>query len=587
MLRAVPAGDSTDYAPGSPSPYAGPVLDIGQNYNVAVPSGRNSGKYEYYYLWVSQAAGAFDYASLGGCSIGQSYSYDPVTFGGAASALAPSESLDYCNAWFSNANGGAGSTITPTRSELQVDGVDGFLAGNAWSLMGNTGAGKPGFPSLTYSYSIDPATGDLTLNETDQVVRCSPGGLYPPTAASCTSFAPTGVQVTMHIMQDHAGRVASVVQTFSSTDGAAHRVDLLEDNDFFHRNSDGELNFPWTGAGMTPYTIAGQTLPGPSSPGPGSFFVKGSASTPDGGEATPQGAVTFSNPPTSETIVATTNNSNHLSWVELHYVLTIPGSGSVPLAFTYSDGYLAGQVAAEAGAAERAWSPTISITAPRAGIDTAQRSVTASGVAADETGLSAVTINGQGVPVGTGGSWSAPVSLNPGANTITAVAKNVFGSTSQAQTTVIYVPPPALSSARQAYRRWREPARRRGHGPGGRGPGGRPGPPGPVGTAFAYTLNEPAQVRFVFTEQVPGRRSGRSCVAPNRRNRGHRGCLRTVTLGSQVSWGGSGTNRSAFRGVLANGHRLPPGRYTVTISATTPSTGVQSPPVRLRFTILP
>jgi hypothetical protein len=573
VLRAVPAGDKTDYPPGSAAPFAGPVLNIGQISNHAVASGPNAGKLEYYFLWVSQPSGAFDYASLGGCSIGQSYSYDPVTLGRALDAA--SNSLDYCNAWFNWENGGVGSTVSPTRSELQVDGVDAYLPGNAWMLSGKTAANLPGYPSLTYSFGIDPSTGDLTLDETDQVVRCSPGGLFPPDSAHCSSFAPTGVQVSMHIVQDQNGRVAKVVQRFSSTDGGPHSVDLLEDNEFFHRNGDGELNFPWTGAGMTPYTTVGQVLPGPAAAGPGSFFVKGSAATPDGSEATPQGAVTFSNPPTSETIVATTSNSNHLSWVELHYALTIPASGSVPLGFTYANGYLAGQAATDAGAAEAAFRPTISIAAPRSGLDTPQRIVTVSGAAGDGTALTGVTVNGRAVPMGAGGAWSAPVSLTPGLNTISAVATNAFGNTAQAQTTVVYVPPPAIRSLRQAHKRWREPRRRRGRG----------GPP--VGTTFSYALNEPAQVKFVFTEQVRGRRIGGSCVAQNRRNRSHRSCPRTITVGTHVVSAGAGLNRYAFRGVMRGGRTLAPASYTVTVVAITPSTGIQSAPARLRFTIVP
>jgi hypothetical protein len=161
----------------------------------------------------------------------------------------------------------------------------------------------------------------------------------------------------------------------------------------------------------------------------------------------------------------------------------------------------------------------------------------------------------------------------------------VFGNTAQSQTTVVYVPAPAIGSLRQAHKRWREPSRGR---PGPRRPGGPGGYRGaPIGTTFAYTLNEPAQVRFVFTEQVPGRRSGRSCVAQNRRNRRHAKCMRTIMLGTHLASAVAGMNRWAFRGVTPGGRKLAPGSYTVTLVATTPSTGVQSTPARLRFTIVP
>ena len=211
VLRAVNAGDTTDYAPGTSSPFTGPTLAIDHVENRPVSGGPNSGDLESYYLYASQLQGGFDYDSLGDCSISDSYIYDPVTFA--------STTLDFCNAWFWWENGGGGTPFaTPTRSELQVDGADAYVAGNVGAI-GPFGSTDSGFPSLAYSYSIDPATGNLTLDETDEVVRCSPGGVFPPTSTSCASLAPTGVQVKMHIVQSHDGRVATVTQYFSSTDG--------------------------------------------------------------------------------------------------------------------------------------------------------------------------------------------------------------------------------------------------------------------------------------------------------------------------------------------------------------------------------
>jgi hypothetical protein len=581
VLRAVPAGDNTDYPPGSASPYSGPVVNLGQATQTTVAGGPNAGKLEYYYLYNSQPVGAFEYASLGGCSISESYNYDPVTYGGLTQFN--TESLDFCNAWFSWANGGTkAGQAPPTRSELRVDGLDAYVAGNAFGINGLSTFNNPGFPDLSYSYSVDPTTGNLSLDETDEVVRCSPGGLFPPTSSSCSSFVPTGIQVTMHIVQNQSGRVAEVVQRFQSTDGAAHTVDLLEDNDFYHRNHDGELNFPWTGGGMQPYTVPGQDLPGPSASGPGSFYVRGSASVPDGSELAPQGQVTFSNPPAGETIVATTNNSVNaspsaaISWVDLHYLLTVPAGGSVPLGFSYSNGYSSAQTLSDAASAQANFRPTVSIASPQSGIDTARPVIGVSGTAADATGLSDVTVNGHAVTVGANGIWNAIVGLSPGLNTITAVASNVFGNAAQTRTTVVYVPPPAVAGLHQAHRKWREggPRPRRGH------------PKTPIGTTFSWKLNEPAQLRFVFTQQVPGRRSAGACVAQSRRNRLHRRCTRTITVGTHNAPAGPGAGKWTFKGRMANGLRLKPGTYTVTIVARNATTGAQSNPVRLRFTIV-
>ncbi len=522
------------------------MVNLGQATQTTVLSGLNAGKLEYYYLYNSQPAGAFEYASLGGCSISESYNYDSVTYGAITGFN--SESLDFCNAWFSWANGGTkAGQAPPTRSELRVDGIDAYVAGNAFGINGMNTFNNPGFPALSYSYSVDPATGNLSLDETDQVVRCSPGGVFPPDPAHCASFVPTGVQVNMHIVQNEAGRVAEVVQRFQSTDNAPHTVDALENNDFYHRGKDGELGFPWTGSGMQPYTTPGQVVAGPSAAGPGSFFVKGSASVPDGSQAAPQGQVTFSNPPSSETIVATTNNSVNtipsaaISWVDLHYALTIPAGGSVPLGFSYSNAFTGAQAASDAAAAQSLFRPTVSIASPQNGIDTAQPTVNVSGRAGDATGLGAVTVNGRSVAVAGDGAWSTVVGLTPGLNTITAVAGNVFGNRAQAQTTVVYVPPPAVAGIHQAHRRWREGGRR-----------GRPGhPKPPIGTAFSWQLNEPAQLRFVFTQQVPGRRVDGACKAPSRRNRHRQTCLRTVTVATHTMSAGTGSGRWTFKGAMA------------------------------------
>jgi hypothetical protein len=576
VLRAVPSGVTTDYPPGSASPFAGPVVAIGQATSKTVPSGPNAGKLEFYYLYVSQLRGAFEYATLGGCSISESYAYDPVTFGSIAQAA--SESVQYCNAWFSWKNGYTAKPglASPTRSELQVDGLDAYVAGNAWALNPGNGfnsADNSGFPALSYAYSIDPSNGNLALDETDEVVRCSPGGLFPPTASGCSSFVPTGVQVHMHIVQDQGGRVATVIQYFSSTDGAAHHVDLLENNDFYHRNQDGELDFPWTGAGLQPYTTIGQVLPGPTSPGPGSFFVKGSASVPDGSESGAQGAVTFSSAPSSETIIGTTNNNSHFSWVELHYTRTVPATGFVTLGFGYAGAFSAAEVAADAAGAEAAFRPSVAISSPRPGSVTAQRSMALRGVASDVNGLSTVTVNGHPVTVTAGGGWSTTAPLKSGINTITAVATNMFGNTVQSQTTLIYIPPPVLTRVLQAHRSWRE----------GPSPSGSASP---VGTTFRYTLSAAARVSFTFTRQATGRRVGAKCVAENRRNRRRASCLRTIIAATRKLSGHAGRNSMGFRGATANGRRVPAGRYTVVITAISPSTGARSTSKRLSFTIV-
>jgi Glucodextranase, domain B len=432
VLRAVPHNDTTDYAPGSPSAFQGPTLGLGRRGALTVASGPNNGALLWYYLYASQLAGGFDYRSLGDCSILDSYVYDPVTF-------APSR-LDDCDAtlWWQNGASGFPGVAVPTRSEIQVDGANAYLPANAGELFAGS-ENDPGFPVLKYRYEVEPASGNLVLEETDQVVRCAPGAsTYPPTAVSCSSFVPTGVEAYMAITQADNGRVAAVTQWFYSTDGAPHTVDLLEQNQFEHVNEDGELDFPWLGEGFQKYGTAGQQLAAPVASVPGSLLIKGSASVPDGSEESPEGALTFSNPPEGETVVGSTLNPE--SWLDLHYHRAIPAGGSFALGFTYSDGFLLSEVQQLAASAQASYLPHLAISAPAEGSVTSAPHVTVSGTAEDQTGISSLVVAGRSVPVAANGSWSATVPLSPGANTITATATNVFGYTALAHTTITYVP---------------------------------------------------------------------------------------------------------------------------------------------------
>jgi hypothetical protein len=575
VLRAVPENDQNDESPASSSPFTGPTLLVDGNQQTTT----GSGVLEDYFLNAAQQQGGFDYGSLGGCGIADSFVYDLATLA--------EKTLEFCNAFFGPGNGdGTPGHLAPTRSELRVDGVDAYLAGDAgglWTDGAASSADNPGFPSLSYQYSIDPGTGNLVLDETDQVVECSPQPrTYPATETSCSSFVSAGVLVKVHIAQTHDGRLVADTQSFSSADGSAHAIDLLEDNQFFNPNLDGQMNFPWIGTGFQPYTNVGQAIAGPATGGPGSFFVNGSVSA-----LGPLGSVTFSNPPESLQVISPTNDPNQEhSWFDLHYTRTVRATGAVVLGFTYGTSFAAGDVAADASAAEAAYRPAVSIQSVAPVVPGSPPLATVSGVASDATGLASVTVNGQLAAVGPGGAWSAAVPLSPGTNPITAVATNVFGNTAHAQDSVVYAKPgpgspspvrvsasPVIGFVHQLHAKWRVS---------GRAHGGK----APVGSGFSFTLTEAARVTLIFTEQVGGRRVAGRCVALSRANRHHAGCRRTVTVGTIEMAGRSGLNRIRFDGTLAGGRKLGPGHYTVTITAVDPSSGAVSSPKRLTFTVV-
>ena len=137
---------------------------------------------------------------------------------------------------------------------------------------------------------------------------------------------------------------------------------------------------------------------------------------------------------------------------------------------------------------------------------------------------------------------------------------------------------PTLTGVSEAHRKWREGAgkavlaRTSKHKP-------------PVGTSFAFTLNETARVTFAFTQTILGRRVSGKCQAADEHNRKHVRCRRTLPRGALTYTAGAGRRKLAFQGRI-NGRRLPVGAYTLTLTATHAATRERSRPKTLRFTIV-
>ena len=78
---------------------------------------------------------------------------------------------------------------------------------------------------LTVSVTGDPATGNVTIRESETLVKCAPDATtWPVNPATCTSFASAGVRLDRTIVQSSNGREASVIDAYTSLDGAARRA---------------------------------------------------------------------------------------------------------------------------------------------------------------------------------------------------------------------------------------------------------------------------------------------------------------------------------------------------------------------------
>jgi hypothetical protein len=91
-------------------------------------------------------------------------------------------------------------------------------------------------------------------------------------------------------------------------------------------------------------------------------------------------------------------------------------------------------------------------------------------------------------------------------------------------------------------------------------------------------------VLFKIERPAAGRKVGRSCRRPSRRNRRAKPCTRYVKAGAFAQTGKAGANLKKWSGKLGR-RGLRPGRYRATLVVSNPGVAA-SGPRRLSFTIV-
>lgn len=420
-LRAIPAGTESG---GDSDLFAGPRIAVSESgLPTHVVSGNpNSGSPYDFYVNATTFTGTATWGPAGTCGpfaapLDQSYGTGNFA-------------IDCMGSLLRDDLGAFGG-----RSEVQIDGHNAYDAYSAANLFAGSANLLGGFPALNATVNWDPNTGLVSSQSDEGWVECTGLDPYrPASAVACPSYSPTGVQLQRNIGTSEGGQVVTMTDTWTSTNGAAHTVDLLYDDYVGLASSNAERGYELPGqTGFTPYTT-GDSVAGPSA-GPGSILVRTNLSAPDGDPAEGVGAITFSNPPSAFRF--TSNNE-----FEEHQVLQVPAGGSASLTYIYSVGYTVAAVEAEALAAQdRIEGPALAIASPATGTTVSSPTVTLAGIATSGSGIASLLVAGQPATLVPGGGWTSQVSLNPGANTINAVMVDGAGQVSQAQITVNYQPP--------------------------------------------------------------------------------------------------------------------------------------------------
>jgi hypothetical protein len=336
-LRAVPAGTVPTAA--ELAKFAGPVLATGLRSTSWVNG--NPAEPIVDFGVTGQALSAADqFHSLSACGLGDATLLDPsfevatVTF--------------YCHD--SLRKGEGENEASSTRSEVRVDNADAYARSAAISI--NPNAKPPGF---SYSYSQDPASGDVTVTDSEELGKC-PSAAYPPTEASCQTFLGTGVRDERTIEQTEGGHLVYVSDRFVSTDGQSHSLDLLPQNEqHFGGPSVSQ-------AQETAYRFPGQSSFSTFKKGeaisfggeaPATTYIRHSGA-PDGDPATGQGAIVVDRAASPATFNSVDGTASSFCF---HETATVPAGGATTVRTAYVQGYDSGEVETLAHQAEAAFRP--------------------------------------------------------------------------------------------------------------------------------------------------------------------------------------------------------------------------------------
>jgi hypothetical protein len=438
-LRAIPAGSET--GPELDSFSAQPVAVSEWARELAISSGPNLNTVFNYYVNDVTFTGSATWSAAGTPIQSLPTSYKNACGGPEIAPLDAAYdvgnfAIDCTGSLLSDDLGSFGG-----RSEVQIDGRNAYDPAAAQGLFTS---GSPisqnlnGFPaSLADGLDWDPATGMISSDATDPYVECDGPNEEKPTPASCPGFVNSGVVLHRNITTSDGGLVVAMTDTWTSTDGRAHALDLLYDDAVGLVTSppDGEPGYEFPGQStFSPYA-AGDTLPGPGT-APGSILVHTNVAAADGDPNEAVGALTFGTAPSGYAFTANDD-------FEEHNVLVVPAGGSTTLSYVYSVGYTLADVTALALAAQDRFEPPAVVIAPPAGgTSVSTATTTLSGITTAGSGVKSLLVGGQTVPVASNGAWTAQVPLSPGTNTITALATDAAGATAQAQVAVVYNPPP-------------------------------------------------------------------------------------------------------------------------------------------------
>jgi hypothetical protein len=435
--------------------FSAPGLDVTRcpawlNRILAVPTGQTDG----FDLFTGPllGVGSTQRSLIDGAPSGDAlYDYeDKAVTAGAVNDYLSASGFGFADSWLFDADGASGHGLWANAATLQVGGRDGHAGRSEITVDGHDAYTPRGVvdlnsdlagpvPQMSVTDDFDPATGAVTIHETDPLVFCGDGsgGIVEPTDDArpyCPEYLPAPAVLERTITEARGGRDTTIADAFTATDGATHTLALSYDNPLTHGNErfPGESGYTTHDDGATP-SLGGD--------GHGAIFLEQTHGDP--GHDNVQSAIAYATRPDRATVRVAPVDGTDQTTIQLQYTRTIPATGSADVSQTYIEDYDRDAVTAAAGEVSDAGAgPTVAFTSPADGAGTANDFVVVSGTAFDNGGVRSLTVGGLPTAVRADGTWSQTITgLTPGDNTITAVAEDGADNVARVTETVVYTPP--------------------------------------------------------------------------------------------------------------------------------------------------
>jgi hypothetical protein len=356
-LRAVPTGTSPAAAPGSPSAWAGPSVGWGRHDLYRVGAGFDPTPPETvwdYGLSMAQPKALNYLDSATSCGLCDTFLFAPGT-------KAISNSIWYVNGGIFRVPYGV-----TDRTGVIIDGLPAYGPATAHFNPDNL-SDNSGLPSISVGTSVDPATGDLVVDERSEFKHCAPQpATFPATSASCTSFTDTGVVLERRVRVTDEGLLVTFTDHWKSVDSQTHELDAMYEDSEHSENGatvghEGRVNFTWTQDGFKSYG-PDQKIALPEQ-APVTMLVKTDATTPDAGDnMNPFGAVIYGTRPTDLTVSSVGRVGDGNGRWHPRYVRTLPAVGDVEILFAYTHDFTLDAVKARAQKAKDLLVPPVGET---------------------------------------------------------------------------------------------------------------------------------------------------------------------------------------------------------------------------------